>query len=257
MNDKVTHVATFITNNMDKFVTQGSVFDLPRAGRPHKVPDDVAQQCAQSFKAGYSMGEIIDVDNGVRVESHKFYTCLADALYGDYKCDMLCATLRDCEVSPDYLLQRMKEVDHNLQFIRLDYKLELKDHHKHTRQTAAEFMLRHCTQDPTFLERICWVDEWHCWCTPQGRCIKVWADAHDERVRDVLPIKQLKKGEKPVAIRVLAVVNARLGCVCWEYTTGTTGLERKLIQRDDEHNPYIVSVNQTLLCTWLLTTGFT
>lgn len=251
MKEKVTHVKDFINDNMYKFVTTGSVHDLPRTGRPHKIDDDLAKQCAVAFKAGYADDEVIDQDQHIQGSIHHFYSCMWEA---EADCELIRNTIRVKEVSAQHLLRRMEEVDPHLRKIKLDYKLELNEHQKMSRKSAAATLLQKHKDDNTFLDRIIWADEWHCWCTPQHADIKVWCDAHDARARVVLPIPQLKKGQKPLVIRCIAFVNAKLGPIHIEFTTGTDDLQRELVDRLE---PYLVSWNHTLSCRSARTTPCT
>lgn len=254
MDEKVSDVELFLRNNMFKFVTTGSVHDLPRSGKPPTISDDLARQCAIAFKQGRMVNRVIDEDEHVVGAVHQFYTCMWEAAA---ECDMIKNTLNDFNVSAKHLLHRMREVDPALTRVRLDFKLELNEQQLESRRKAAADMLQKHEQDPTYLNRIIWGDEWHCWCSPRDADIHVWCDLHDARAREVLPIPQMKKGERPTVIRCIAFVSAILGPVHIEYTTGTDELQRELVDRDTNQRPYLVSVNHTLLWQPLLTTPAT
>lgn len=243
--ERVVEVGTFILTNAVKFLDRGDLNDLPRPGRHQIVTDEVAKMCAEAFKDGYYIVTGIDEEGKIAGWDHKFFVSMSDATS---HCPTIRSTLATYNVSSDYLLRRMHQVDKRLKHIKLDYKEELNDLQIKSRRTAALDMLDKIEKDPTILERICWVDEWHCWCTPKDASTRVWADAHDQRARMVLPIPQLPAGHRPIVIRCVAVVNARLGPIHMEFTTGTTDLERTLVHRDDKNFPYLVSANQMLLC---------
>ena len=233
----------FIQRHANKFLTTGSVQDLPRAHRNLKVPDAEVLRCATAFKGGYTRETAIDADGEVPGVRHYFFTSMAEACE---QCETLRAVMRKYDCSAHYLLKRMKKLDKNLKRVRLDYKIRLTDKQIASRQAAAAKMLSHHNQDPEYLQHVCWVDEWHMWCTARDANLKVWADAHDARVHQVLPTPQLKSTEKPICIRCVAVVNAILGPIHMEFTTGTTDLKRELLK--DVKDPYMVGTYHMLLC---------
>lgn len=243
-SEPVTEVKEFLCNSMWRLFTQGDLRDFPRSGRPVVVKDSVAKECAEAFKAGYAAGQVIDEDLHVQGTLHRFYTCMSEAVR---KCPLIRNTINTYNVSPEYLLRRMKEVDPKLQHIRLDYKLELNEAQRSSRIAAANEMLTAVAQDHSLLDHVIWVDEWHCWCSPEKSCTKVWCDAHDARATAVLPIPQLRRGQHPTVVRCIAFVNALLGAIHIEFTTGTTDLQRELNPRPIDH-PYLVSymANHTL-----------
>ena len=234
----------FIQRNFDKFLTTGSVQDLPRAHRNLKVPDADVLRCATAFKEGYTREAAIDADGEVAGVRHYFYTSMADACE---QCETLRSVMRKYDCSAKYLLKRMKQLDKNLKRVRLDYKIRLTEKQIRSRQTAAAKMLSQHNKDPEYLQHVCWVDEWHMWCTARDANLKVWADAHDARVHEVLPTPQLKSTEKPICIRCVAVVNAILGPIHMEFTTGTTDLKRELLK--DVKDAYMVGTYHMLFCT--------
>lgn len=193
-------------------------------------------ECAQALKAGYEVDAVLDEVTGLVGTEHVFYTTVTQAAI---ECKTIKDYLAQYNMSVDYLRTKMHEHDPNLKRVKLDYKEELNEHQKGSRAFAARLMMDWLREEPDFLERACWVDEWHCWCTPEHCNTKVWADAHDARARVVLPIKSMKNKDK-VVIRCVAVVNARLGPVHMEFTTGTTDLHRDLVDRDP-NTPYLVT----------------
>lgn len=229
----------FIQRNWDKFFAEGTVHDLPHAGPHLLVPDDEVRECAAAFKEGYTREATVDSDEEVLGVRHYFYTSMAEACE---QCEVIRRVMHKYDCSPDYLLRRMKQLDPNLKKVRLDYKIKLNPEQMASRQQAAAMLLERIRKDPTFLLRVCWIDEWHVWCTAKDAHLKVWADAHDSRVHEVLPTPQLKKTEKPIVIRCVAMVNAILGPIHMEFTTGTTDLQRDLLKEKTE--PYKVGANQ-------------
>lgn len=234
--EHVTEVKDFIARTVTNLTTRGTVHDKPRSGRRLKLSNERVDDCVQALKAGYEVTAVLDEHTGLVGTDHVFYTTVTQAA-------IECKTIKEClaefNISVDYLRTRMHERDPNLKHIKLDYKEELDEQQKGGRQAAAKLMLARLAHEPDFLDRVCWVDEWHCWCTPEHCATKVWADAHDARARAVLPIKKQKNQDK-VLIRCVAVVNARLGPIHMEFTTGTTGLKRELVDRDP-NTPYLVS----------------
>ena len=110
----------FIQRNFDKFVTTGSVQDLPRAHRNLKVPDADVLRCAgHCLQEGYTREAAIDADGEVAGVRHYFYTSMADACE---QCETLRSVMRKYDCSAKYLLKRMKQLDKNLKRVRLDYR---------------------------------------------------------------------------------------------------------------------------------------
>jgi len=244
MDEPVADVRNFILRNFNKFITTGSVHDRPRAGRTPSMPSEVVMECAKHLKAGYRVWGIVDENTGVLGWKHNFYTTITEAAT---ECEYIKGALTDYNVSVDYLRAKLHELDPSLKRFKVDYKAELDIHQKGSRMVASRWMLEQKEQHPGFLERVCWVDEWHMWCTPERCPLHIWADAHDERVKAVLPIPQLETHEK-VLIRCVAVVNARLGPIHMEFTTGTTDLERDLVKypRTHEYKVRLPEVPHTL-----------
>lgn len=237
MDEPVADVKNFIMRNFEKFITTGAVYDRPRAGRTPSMPRKIVKECAARLKAGYREWGIVDEKTGLLGWQHNFYTTITEAAT---ECEYIKSAITNYNVSVDYLRARMHELDPSLKRFKVDYKAELNPHHKESRKAAAQWMLDREAECPGFLERVCWVDEWHMWCTPDQCPLHIWADAHDERVKAVLPIPQLSTREK-VCIRCVAVVNARLGPIHMEFTTSTTDLERDLVKYPWTHE-YKVSL---------------
>jgi hypothetical protein len=237
LDEPVVDVSHFIMRTFNNFVRTGSVHDAPRAGRPPSVPAAVVRECAEAFKAGEVVWGIIDKETGLMGWKHDFYTTFPEAAI---ECQTIKKALRDYNVSSDFLLRKLHELDPSLKAYTLDFKEELLPWHKGSRKYAARDQLDKIAGDPDHLYRICWVDEWHCWCTPESCPLHIWADAHDQRAKAVLPIPQMATEDK-VRIRCVVVVNALLGPIHMEFTTGTTELERELVKRPRTHE-YQVSL---------------
>lgn len=238
MTEQVSHVRSFIAHTVDRLVSTGSLRDLPRSGRPTTLTDAVVQRCVKEFKQGYTRHDVIDQRTGAAVMVHKYYSSIYQACSEN---QYIRGIVERHNISPKHLLRRMHQLSPSLRRLRLDYKLELTPANKQHRSKAGKQMLARIRLDPSYLDRIFWVDEWHVWLTPSEHAQYIWADAFDHHAHTVLPIPRLRRGEHPKVLRCLAIVNARLGPVHLEFTTGTTDLQRTLNKHDDARHPYHVS----------------
>ena len=230
--DTVKNLRAFIKNNGTKFEETGSVANRPHPPRDHKVPDDVAMECSKAFKKGYSAPQSNITENGRQECIHQWYTSIDHACVKDpylaYVCDHY-------HVSPRNLLRRMYEVDPNLTRRRLDFKMELTAEQKAQRKAVAFDLYQLWLNTANFLESIFWIDEVTIWFCPHHKHvnIKVYCDAHDAEIDHVIhsPLLRtsVKKNEK-IVVRAMCAVNMLLGPFFLEFTTGTTGIERRHIQ---------------------------
>ena len=99
------------------------------------------------------------------------------------------------------------------------------------RQMAAAAALEEVEKDPTYLQRVVFLDEAKIWLTKRtGARRKVWVDAHDQGVRHVLRAKKLPKGVAKLCLHFYVAVNAQLGAFFFQFTTGTTDITRDYMQ---------------------------
>ena len=248
--EKVNHVKSFIALSYHRLSTTYSLRDFPRSGRRKLVSNEVVLKCADEFKSGYTRNTVIDEGTGQVGLEHKYYSTIYQACQEN---EYIGKIVNKYNISPKHLLARMHAVCPSIKRMRLEYKLQLTVQNMEDRREAAVTLLRHIDNDARlqpppsafYLERIFWVDEWHVWLTPNDCAQYIWADAFDQHAHSVLPIPQLKRGEQPRVLRCLAVVNAVLGPVHIEFTTGTDNLQRDLNKHDDAANPYHVSASST------------
>lgn len=232
----VANVRAFIKNNGEKFMETGNVANRPHPPRGNKVPDDVAMECSNVFKRGYSAPQSDITEGGQQPNIHLWYTSIDQACARDpylaYVCDQY-------HVSPKNLLRRMYEVDPNLTRRRLDIKMELTAEQKAARKSIAFDLYQLWLHTGNFLQSIFWIDEVTIWFCPNYKHhnLKVYCDAHDAEVDHVIhsPLYRtnVRKDEKLV-VRALCAVNMKLGPFFLEFTTGTTGIQRRHIRPSDK-----------------------
>jgi hypothetical protein len=116
----------------------------------------------------------------------------------------------------------MQKADPNLVYRTLDVKMWLSEEQKKARKAAAQRLAEKYSQDPGMLDRVYFVDECKIWLSniAKGK-VKVYCDAHDERVHAVLPCKWMAR-DRDVKLHFLCAVNPVHGAVYIKMTSGTT-----------------------------------
>jgi hypothetical protein len=86
------------------------------------VSDDVAREAATRLKAGYISNRKVTGGKAERAPVHLYYTpSIAQACAMNH---FLKGVVEENSVTPHYLLRRMHEVDPDLRYSPLDYKME-------------------------------------------------------------------------------------------------------------------------------------
>ena len=202
----------------ERLLVDGSVFDRPRRLGWRKLPDATALEAAKLVKEGVLVS-VVHRHDGPPIRRVWFHS-LDDAIR---HVPRLRAIMTQFQVTPDYLLHRMHEVDKGLHWGKLDIKGTLKEEHKSERKRYAADLLACINADPLFLDRFVWVDEVKIWLFGGSSSdVCVWCDAHDEGVHLVVPGCG-KVGAKPTRVCMYTAVNAKLGLVGFQYTHPTTG----------------------------------
>lgn len=220
---QIVDVRNFIKRSVDKLRTHFTLCDLTGGGRPYKLPHDAAMRAVRIIAEGY-MQEYCVIDGGVALYyyEHKRFTSLAEAIMHSAP---LRALMQEHEVSHDYLLSRLHDVEPYLVYGPLPMKMVLTPQQMHDRQQYCIRMLQRLRADPWLLHKIFWVDECRIWFSKDlfGR-LKVW---YDRRSLEGHPPESVPDFSHQHARRIdlLLVVNAMVGCVHVEFLTGTTNIE--------------------------------
>ena len=227
----------FCRRNYNKLISTGSVMDIKHAGHPPDIPDSIAMLASTMFKQGYYRKRYISVASNRTELVRQWWTSIKMACRE-------CQALRNiCEFyncSPHKVLRAMKRVDPRLKYRLVDIKMHLSAKQRRARITAANRLISKFEADTTFLQRVYWIDECAIWLSDlvEGGT-KVWCDAHDKNVHEVIPCKWLVDGQD-VKLHFICAVNWVEGPMYIEMTTGTT----KPVHRDTFFllAPYHVSV---------------
>lgn len=206
-----------------RFLEGGSMRDLPRRQKPRQVPLEEARLAAWYLKSGHWM--VVPGTNHRKAEFvHRYYTSLDMACQ---HCPELMAIRQKYNVTNRAFFKAMRKADPMLvqHTVRLRYQLKKSD--KKDRQTRATSLYSRCLGDPTFLERVYFIDE--CGIVIDNvlkKGVKVYTDAHDEGYKHVIHTQNVHNGSR-IKLHILAAVNAVHGAFHLEFTTGTTDIERQ------------------------------
>ena len=211
--------SAFCQRHYNNFIAKGTVADKKRSGRPPKVPPFVAKQASAILKAGRIVERYTSANATEPVEYHVWYSSIASACKHNQTLDYLCKLY---DVAPKKLLKAMQKADPNLVRRTLDVKMWLSESKKKARKAAAERLAERYRQDPGMLDRVYFIDECKIWLSnvAKGK-VKVYCDAHDDKVHAVLPCKWMAK-DKDVKLHFLCAVNPVHGPVFIKMTSGTT-----------------------------------
>ena len=220
---EIIDVRNFIHRTVEKLGTHFTLLDRTGGGRPFKLPHDAAMRAVGIIAEGY-MQEHCVIDGGVEryYYEHKRFTSLSEAIMHSAP---LRALMQQYDVSHDYLLSRLHDVEPLLAYGPLPMKMVLTPLQMHERQQYCLRMLAALQADPYLLYKIFWVDECRILVSKDlfGR-LKVWYDRRDLEGQPPEPHPEFTHGNAR-RIDLLLIVNAVLGCVYVEFLTGTTNIE--------------------------------
>ena len=208
----VRDVRNFISRTVGNFNKTGAVGDLPRSGRPHKIPHDVLLECAGAFKSGW----------GTTDGRWVYYTSITDAVEGPNANWYLRAVVQEFGVVnlEETLWRRMMAADPDLRRVRRPAKHCFTPEQKAARRRVAA--QRADMDDQMFyLLSMVWIDCKKGWTNAQGEW--VYASARDAAQPD-FPVDQKAYGK--FKLQFYIAVNALVGPVALIFTTGTTGLNK-------------------------------
>lgn len=201
--------------------TTGSVKSAPRGRSRRKLTDAAAREAAALVKAGRVV--TVTRQGGPTYQQRLFFGSIADALR---HLPRLVAILEAAGVSAEHLLRRMHDVDPELKWGPLDAKPRLSPQNIAERREYARHMLHKHARDPTFVQRVLFIDEFKPMLLGGGaQDIKAWYDAHSDGCRPVIPGVGMA-GSPPVRVCAYVCVSGDLGLVDFQYTSGTTGFPK-------------------------------
>jgi hypothetical protein len=219
----------FIRDQWQKYDRLHTVSDqyAQRAPSHQKlVPDDIISQCAAALKKGYIQQVLVSDEDGGLTETsvHRYYATIKEACKLD---PFLSDVIRQFDVTPEYLLRRMHQVDPGLVRRTTEFKHDLSEEVIQERQDTAFELLRRWKLDKSLLLRTYWIDETTIWIiTSHDRTHKVYCDAHDAGVRAVLTTPHIST-KCHIKVHLFAAVNAIKGPCFYDFTTGTTEIQRR------------------------------
>ena len=222
VHDKVAAPGPFILYNAQKFQETGTVQDRPHHPDTKKVSDELAKQCAAALKRGFFVWRPHPIVNLPPVPLRRFWTSINKACREQ---PLLRAVTEFQQVSPQYLLKRMHQVDKDLVWRTVDYKPEKLGDNMKAGVKNAKRMLRRIERFPALLRCIYWID-WVTIYLVDKRCkLHAYMDAHDHGAFEVMHIEGLPRNTT-IKAHAIAVVNYDEGPFYMEMGTGTTDLVR-------------------------------
>lgn len=224
--------ATFAKRWYTTFKKTGAVNDNPRAGRPHKIPDEKALQAAKILAQGYNVTYTV---RRRQVEELKNFSTINEAVHAS---DTLRAMLDEVNATPEQLLEAIHRVAPELHHRRLIFRHSLSAAEKLKRQQVSRDLLARHQLDPRFLQRLVFIDETTIQTYGYKKDhIEVWVNSSDTTIKDYHGVPG--KAWAPVKAHVIAAVTAHPafqsvgGLVYMDFTTGTTDIKRRINKRLD------------------------
>lgn len=196
----------------------GSVNNRPGQGRKRKVSAEDAKQAAFIFRQGTAHGRPADNFASVKeacAESDDFNKIrLRSANGGPLPCDRT-------------MLRAMRRALPTLATRTLRYKPPLSSKNRKWRLSTAKKNLQRMHDNPTYFDRVVWVDSKTIWSTPPKHRT-VWVDTAMLQPGDLVVTSQGltssgKKKAPRVRLEYYACVNSILGPIDMCFVTGTTG----------------------------------
>lgn len=196
----------------------GNVLSAPRGRLERKMSDELAAEAAALVKEGYVT--TVRPQHGEPFEQGFFFGSVAQALRLKPR---LREIMQKAGVSQEHLVRRMHEVDEHLMWGPVEAKPPLKPALVAERQAFAQDMLQKHAEDPHFLQRILFLDEFKpVLMGGTGQAAHAWHDLQRDGRRPVLG-GVLGAGEPPCHVHAYVGATGDLGLVAFQYTHGTTG----------------------------------
>jgi len=213
----VKNIGKYIERWQSNVVENGMLLDSAHPGRPRTLPLDVAEHCSALFKAGYKQPSTTG-----KGTVQKYFTSIHEAVT---RVPQLREILDTYHITEDTLLDSMRRVDPDLTHKTQYTKAAFTEQEMEARQLLASFLNMMTLSIPNWYEWVIWMDCGSIILAGSTEEARVWCDKHDLRVTLVIPEARFKK-RRPIVLRFLIAINARLGPFHIEFTTGTTDLER-------------------------------
>lgn len=174
---------SFIKYNGEKFLETGTTANRSHHPDTKIISDDDARLAARVLKSGYLTWRQPSKPNLPMQLTHVYWTSVRKACA---ESPLLNSLIKEYHISPDYILKRMHEVDPDLVWRSVDYKVDLLEEQKTARRGCALELLDLLKRVPHFLFRVVWIDEVSIWLVSKDASVHVYADAHDEGVKQVV-----------------------------------------------------------------------
>lgn len=204
------------------FKKTGTVAELPRPGRPHRLPRAVALTAGNLLVDGQEV-QVPNPQGGmmtVRVPFPDMTLALALS-------PPLLKIMRDYGLSRRALIRAITEADPRIQYLPLYVKRKFSDADKLERQRVAQQLLQ---QPASWFRNIIYIDETKMVVFgTENPDINVWRRVSDDNPGALL-LHVGGRGFAPFKLHFLAAVNAQVGLLGWQLTTGSTHLGQTLMR---------------------------
>lgn len=225
----VAGVRAFMRYNYTKLLQHFTLLTVRGGGRPFKVPDGVARECARILAQGYMQQRYLMLhDMTVIYVEHVYCTSMKNAVQHSPRLQQV---LVQYDVTTQHLLRRCKEADPQLVYKRLPMKRALPDRTVQARMQFGAARLVRLVDEPNLLFDIWYMDECTVWV---GRDLvgKLMVWCHRGALEGEAPQENqwLARGAA-FKISFMLVVSARYGHVYSELLTGTKDLGTENLQR--------------------------
>lgn len=212
------HTVEYAAEWEKHLLATGNCADSARSGRPPKVSHEEASAAAELLIDGVTTRVILP--DGQIIVTRTGYTSFAEARCEVPYLQQLMDT-RNC--TADTLLHAMRKARPDLVYALQRVKMGLSLSNIADRQAKAAKLAE---KPPEFWSRVVFVDETKMHVLGDSPTdVHIWRSKLATDKASVLHVGGW--GQTPVAIHVYAAVNAQLGFVAYQFTTGTTELGKK------------------------------
>ena len=212
------HTAEYAAEWEKHLLATGGCADSARSGRPPKVSHDEAARAAALLIDGVTTRVL--TPDGQIIQTRYGFTSFAEARCEIPELQQLMEA-RDC--TADQLLAAMKKARPDLVYALQRVKIALSPDNIANRQARARALAQ---RTPEFWSQVVFVDETKMYVLGDSPTdVHIWRSKLATDKASVLHVGGW--GQDPVAIHVYAAVNAQLGFVAYQFTTGTTKLGKE------------------------------
>lgn len=147
----------YISYQVDKFTKFYTVWDVITTEHQHKLPDEVALECAAIIAEGYLQPRMAGEGTSGQVYwEQRHYSSIHEAVTSSARLQQV---LTQHKISIEYLRDRVKELDPDLYYGPLPMKMRLTPAQQAARVAYCRDMLYWLEVHPNYLEYIYWMDE--------------------------------------------------------------------------------------------------